>query len=283
MKNRDIEKLSSSAIEVAINAGKKLVAMQKSLQKLEVRTKKAQGVVSKADLASEAFIIKSLQKLYPQDEILAEEMAHRLQISWEKKHSSTFPEWMWVIDPLDGTSNYLNGMDYYAVCISLLYNGSPFLGVVHRPRTFETFSAVKGQGHMVYLDQKQKKKVILSGKNQKTLKESLLVTGFVSEKGKAFDDEFDYFKNMMKKSRGIRRMGSAALDICYVALGVFDGFWERGLAPWDVAAAGLIAKESGVKVTNYFNGKFCPFDNSILVSRPPLHSKILREIKKFLH
>ena len=106
------------------------------------------------------------------------------------------------------------------------------------------------------------------------MKDALLVTGFAVEKGVVFQREFKLFKNIMIKSRGVRRLGSAALDICYVANGLWDGFWERGLSPWDVAAAGLICLEKGVEVTDYSVKVFNPFQSSIVVARRPIHREL---------
>lgn len=184
-------------------------------------------------------------------------------------------DWCWIIDPLDGTHNFLAGMDYYAVCICLAYRGTPEVGVVYRPSNGECFYALKGQGAFLKnLKSKQKAQKIYSEKSGKKLDESMLVTGFATEKGVAFDIEFEYFRKIMGKSRGIRRMGSAALDLCYVASGLFSGFWERGLAPWDVAAPGLICLESGVRVTDYNGRKFHPFQKTIVAARNPVYNEL---------
>ena len=108
------------------------------------------------------------------------------------------------------------------------------------------------------------------------LKQCMMSTGFVTEKGKLFSQEFNLFKKMMSEARAIRRMGSAALDLSLLAEGVFDGFWERGLAPWDVSAGGLICQEAGVQVTDYKGQKFHPFQETILAARAPHHRKMIR-------
>jgi myo-inositol-1(or 4)-monophosphatase len=168
-------------------------------------------------------------------------------------------------------------MDYYAVCIALAHKGTPVLGAVYRPPTGELFWAWQGEG--AWFKKPAAKKLRLQCKPmKKTMKECLFVTGFSSEKGVDFQQEFDQFKDIMLASRGIRRMGSAALDLCYVATGIFDGFWERGLSPWDVAASGIICLESGLKVTDYEGRKFHPFQDSILAGR----AQACRQIKSFL-
>ena len=171
-------------------------------------------------------------------------------------------------------------MDYYAICIGLIYRGLPLTGVVYRPSTDDCYSASIGNGAF-----KKKLKMLSRSKNlfqQKSvnkLKDSMLVTGFATEKGVVFDTEFLMFKNIMGTCRGIRRMGSAALDLCLVAEGIFDGFWERGLAPWDITAAGIICQEAGVKVSDYQGTSFQPFADTILAARKPLHKNLQKKME----
>ena len=280
--NDDVLKLS---IELAKKAGNFLVKKQKNISALKVSTKIAQGVASNADTGAEKLIIEGIKKIFPDHFILAEESAYtdyqgemsRYQFLKEK-------EWVWIIDPLDGTHNFLNGLDYYCVCISLAHFGVPQVGVVYRPTTGECFTAIKGKGTKVVnlLKAKSKSTTIKKSQNKKKLKETMMVTGFTTEKGEIFEAEFTLFKSMMGKSRGIRRMGSAALDLSYVASGIFDCFWERGLAAWDVSAAGLICLEAGVKVTDYYGREFHPFQETIVAARSPIHSEILSLFSKSL-
>jgi myo-inositol-1(or 4)-monophosphatase len=281
IKNKVNLKLAlNSALEVAELAGTKLLRYRKKISGLKIKVKDAQGVATEADIQSEKLIIRELTKKFPGIPFLAEEEAYAKYGG--KSHAySDFKknEWGWVVDPLDGTNNFLAGMDYFAVCISLVHYGKPVLGVVYRPVNGDCFYALAGE--------KTKFKNILTGGRAKNifmekapnnLKSSLLVTGFATEKGEKFDREFDIFVNMMGKCRGIRRMGSAALDLCYVASGVFDGFWERGLSPWDVSAAGLICQSAGVKVTDYKGQKFCPFDETIMAGRQGLYPELKRAV-----
>lgn len=285
IKNKiDFNKTTLFAKDLAKEAGDLLIKKSRIISKLKVKHKLAQGVASNADVESEQLIIKKIKKNFPDHEILAEESAYELY-QGEKSRFNFLKdkEWVWIIDPLDGTNNFLNGLDYYAVCISLVHRGEPVLGVVYRPANGDCFWAIKSKGSFFENNLKKIKKLsIKKPKNTKELKSALLVTGFTTEKGEVFDQEFELFKNMMGKSRGIRRMGSAALDICYVALGVFDCFWERGLAPWDVAAAGIISLEAKVKVTDYHNQKFHPFQETIVVARSPLHQQVLKIFSKSL-
>lgn len=272
------------AENLAIKAGKFLLIQSKKIHSLKIKVKEAQGVASNADIESEQMIIKEIKKNFPTHDILAEESAY-VDFLGEKSRYEFLAkkDWVWVIDPLDGTNNFLNGLDYYAVCISLVHKGKPVLGVVYRPGNGDLFSAITKKGATFENKIKKIKRTKISNaKNKKPLKSALLVTGFTTEKGEVFDHEFSVFKNMMGKSRGIRRMGSAALDLCYVSTGIFDCFWERGLAPWDVAAAGLICLEAKVKVTDYSGIAFHPFQETILAARAPLQLEVLKLFSKSL-
>ena len=269
------------SIDLATAAAKFLLLKQKKISSLKITSKKLQGMVSNADVESEALIVAGIKKKYPDHFILAEETAYKEYMGQMDRYKFLKEkEWVWIIDPLDGTNNFLNGLDYYGVCISLVHFGEPIVGVVLRPTNGECFYAVKSKGTKLinFSNNFKKKSKPISLKKliiKKTLAESLLVTGFATEKGPIFDEEFELFKYMMGKGRGIRRMGSAALDLCYVASGMFDCFWEKGLAAWDVSAAGLICLEAGVLVTDYQGQKFHPFKETILAARPPLHKEIL--------
>ena len=163
-------------------------------------------------------------------------------------------------------------LDYYSVCICLAIYGVPTVGVVYRPSNKDLFFSIKGQGSTY--QNKGKSIRIPKVKNNKSMKDSLLITGFSTEKGQVSDEEFNLFKHISSNVRGVRRLGSAALDMCYVALGIFDGFWEGGLAPWDVSASGLICEEAGVKVTDYNGNPFSPFSDNFLVARQPFYNKL---------
>lgn len=266
------------ALGLAIKAAKLLILKQKKIASLKITNKKAQGIASNADVEAEKLIVTGIKKKYPGHFILAEETAYtEYKGEMERYKFLQEKEWVWIIDPLDGTNNFLNGLDYFGVCISLAHYGRPVVGVVFRPSNGECFYAIKGKGtKTINLYQKNAKLAsIKKMSNKKMLKDCLMVTGFTTEKGPVFEDEFTLFKKMIGKGRGIRRMGSAALDLCYVSKGIFDCFWERGLAAWDVSAAGLICQESGVVVTDYGGQKFHPFQETIVAARAPLHAEIL--------
>lgn len=279
MTNKELKETLNFSLEMAFGAGKILTGFQKKLDKLKVSYKDAQGMVSNADISSEEFIIKKINKRFPGHEILAEESAFK-KYGGGKSSYKEFRKipWCWCIDPLDGTNNFLNNFDYYAVCISLLHYGDPVLGVVYRPSTKECYFSIKGQGAKYAFEIKNLKDMKVKSINKisskKLLKNSLLVTGFSSEKGIIKRKEFQQFQTLMKNSRGIRRLGSAALDMCMVSRGIFDGFWESGLAPWDVSASSIICQEAGVYVANYKGEAFHPFQKNILVARKSIFNQI---------
>ena len=268
----DLKEALDHSIETAKKAGKLLLKHQKQLGKLKTSYKEGQGLVSKADVESENLIIKSLLKKFPETEVLGEESSFAQNIknySEVKKNPFT-----WIIDPLDGTTNFLSGFDYYGVCISLAHYGEPVLGVVFRPSNGDLFYALKGKGSRF------NGKVLKPNHSRKKLKDSLLITGFATEKGQVFGPEFKIFKDLAIKSRGVRRLGSAALDMCYVAAGVFDGFWESRLAPWDVAASGVVCQEAGVEVKNLKGEPFSPFNKDFVAARSVLMKELLKAFGK---
>ncbi len=270
------------ALKLAKSSGAFLLKKQERISSLKITTKIAQGIASNADVESEKMIINGIKKQYPDHFILAEESAYKEYLGEMSRYEFLKEKaWVWIIDPLDGTNNFLNGLDYFGICISLVHYGEPVVGVVLRPSNGECFYAIKGKGtKLINLSRKSQPITLKKIINKKSLKNSLMVTGFTTEKGPVFEEEFTLFKNMLGKSRGIRRMGSAALDLCYVSKGIFDGFWERGLAAWDVAAAGLICQEAGVVVTDYTGQKFHPFQETIVAARAPLHSEILSNFQE---
>lgn len=261
---------------ISIKAGKKLQGYSKKLGKLKVTSKDAEGMVSQADIETEKLLQRELKKVFKEAEFLGEESVF-LKIKDKKKAFEKFKslEWCWIVDPLDGTHNFLNGLDYYGVCVALAHYGQPVLGVVYRPESSELYYAIqKGKAYKENI-LSGKKTLLRAEKNTKKLKDCMVVTGFALEKGDRDPLEFKILKKIMEKCRGVRRFGSAALDMCHVAEGKFDSYWEKGLAPWDVAASGIICLEAGVQVTDYNSESFHPFQKSIFCARKPLHKKLI--------
>lgn len=277
-----LKKITQDLGVIARGAGRILVDFKKKRKPLSVHIKDNQGPASEADLASEKFILLKLAALNKKWKLeasfLAEEDSYKNKKKLKELKKSPY---LWCVDPLDGTNNYLMGIDYYAVSIALIHQGEVICGVIYRPETKELYFATKNGGAFKSVEEKRPISLRILQKKSfrpsaKSLNESVLATGFALEKGQKYRKEFSVFRKIMSKARAIRRMGSATLDLCFVAEGIFDGFWERGLAPWDIAAASLIVSESGFSVSNYSGEKLGPFDLTILACNRSLQSTFLR-------
>ena len=228
-------------------------------------------LVTETDHASESFLIREIQSQFPDSHILAEESGE----------TAGENEGIWYIDPLDGTVNYAHHIPMFCVCIAYAVKGltstglsaSVTLGAVYDPLRDEMFTAERGQG--AFLNGKK-----IQASETTELQKSLLVTGFPYDTWDTKLDNFKYFERLAKKTQGVRPLGSAALDGCYVAAGRFDGFWEFALRSWDIAAAGLIAEEAGARVTT-LDGRadYLSTPISILAAAPGIYEKLLEELK----
>jgi myo-inositol-1(or 4)-monophosphatase len=213
--------------------------------------------VTQFDLKSEEYIISSIARQYPDHAVMAEE-------GTDLVGDSSF---RWVIDPLDGTVNYAHGFPVYSVSIALQYRKESVIGVVYDPHQDELYAAARGLG--AHLNHRR-----IAVSSQRNLKRALLATGFAYNVGSARKNNLGMFARMMKQTQAIRRLGSAALDLCWLAAGRLDGFWEYYLHPWDTAAAILIVTEAGGKVTRIDGGKFSIFDKEILASNGHIHTSM---------
>jgi myo-inositol-1(or 4)-monophosphatase len=232
-------------------------------QEHQVDYKGVIDLVTEIDRQSEDYLLGEICKLFPNHHILAEE-------SGGKRGD----EHQWYIDPLDGTVNYAHHIPIFCVSIAYASNQTVSLAAVYDPMRDEMFTAERGMGaHLNGCPLRVSSAV--------ELQKSLLVTGFPYD---AWDSEFDNFNNFVKfakLSQGVRRLGSAALDLAYVAAGRFDGFWELALNPWDVAAGGLICEEAGARVTNvYGEADYISPPQSILATTPGIHVRMLEELAK---
>lgn len=230
-------------------------------QEHQVDYKGVIDLVTEIDRQSEEYLLGEIRKQFPDHQILAEESGGKRG----GRHQ-------WYIDPLDGTVNYAHHIPIFCVSIAYASNGTLSLAAVYDPIRDEMFTAERGQG--AHLNGRL---LHVSGVTQ--LQKSLLVTGFPYD---AWDSKFDNFSNFVmfsKMSLGVRRLGSAALDLAYVGAGRFDGFWELGLSPWDVAAGGLICAEAGARVTDVYGGEdYISPPQSILATTPGIHEKMLGEL-----
>ena len=231
-------------------------------QLLHVDQKGVIDLVSDADRQSEQFLLSYIHQHFPTDRIVAEESG---------EHSGT-SDHTWYVDPLDGTVNYVHGIPIYAVSIAYAEAGVLRLGVVYDPMRDECFSAEAGSG--AWLNGEPIHPSLASD-----LDHALLVNGFPYDIRTTPENNLDHFAHLALHTQGVRRLGSAALDLCYVACGRFDGFWELSLKAWDVAAGALIALEAGAVVTD-MAGKpdFMAAPQSALTANPQLYSLLLHEL-----
>jgi myo-inositol-1(or 4)-monophosphatase len=225
----------------------------------EVTYKAKNSLVTEVDRLSEDIIIKSIRSNFPTHDIFAEE-AGRI------RNKSTH---VWIIDPLDGTTNYAHTYPCFAISIALEVRGVIRMGVVYDPVREEFFSAELGQG--AYLNGR-----LLEVSKAGTLDESLLCTGFTHENEWMVDENLRHFENFIRGSQAVRRDGSAALDLCYVASGRYDGFWELGLHSWDTAAGSLIVKEAGGKITDFSGKEFSIYGEETLATNGLIHNEMIR-------
>lgn len=235
--------------------------------KVGYRQKRPADLVTAADLESQRVILDVIRRVLPNDDYQAEEDAVRL----------TGAEHRWVIDPLDGTTNYAHGYPASTVSIGVLRRGVPVLGGVYDPSRRELFLAERGRG--ATLDGRR-----LRVSKTQHVEHSLLITGFpIYGRVESLDRHLDRFKAFLRVSHGVRRSGSAALDLAWVAAGRADGFWESGLSPWDVAAGWLLVCEAGGKVTDFAGRAWKDgpkLGTETLASNGPLHAGMLRVLQR---
>jgi myo-inositol-1(or 4)-monophosphatase len=229
---------------------------------IEFKTNES-NLVTQIDKASEKKIIDYIKKEFPTHGILAEE-------SGESKNSS---EYIWVIDPLDGTTNFAHGLPIFSVSIGVQKNGITIAGVVYDVMQDIVYSAESGSGAFA------NNNIIKVSPNDK-LQRALLVTGFPYNIAENPENAFERFNVLTRASRGMRRLGSAAIDFCYVARGVFDGFWEVYLHPWDLCAGKLIVEEAGGLVTGFDGEEINIFSTKILASNKHIHGQMIEVINK---
>jgi myo-inositol-1(or 4)-monophosphatase len=231
-------------------------------QEHQVAYKGVIDLVTEVDHQSEAYLLGELRRDFPDHHIFSEESGI-IQGNDEN---------IWYIDPLDGTVNYAHHVPVFCVSIGYAHRGELTLGAVYDPLRDELFLAERGQGARLNGD-----RITVSGAGE--LQKSLLVTGFPYDAWNTLQDNFSNFIKFAKLSQGVRRLGSAALDLCYVAAGRFDGYWELALKPWDVAAGALMCEEAGATVTNTRGEPdYISAPQSILAAAPGIHARMLEEL-----
>jgi len=237
------------------------------LNQIKTTEKQHNDFVSEVDKAAEAAIIDVLISAYPKHAVLAEE-------SGASSNLTQTSEYVWIIDPLDGTTNFLHGFPQYCVSIALQHNGVMTQAVIFDPTRNELFAATKGAG--AFLNDKR----IRVSKRDK-LADSLIATGFPFRSATDIDNYLPMFKAMSGKCQGLRRPGSAALDLAYVAAGRLDGFFEKGLKPWDIAAGALVVTEAG-GITGTFSGESDYLHKGDIISATPkVFAQMLNILKPY--
>ena len=252
----DFSPFKQAAIAAAYESAKILRSRFGNISR--IRTKAAMEIVTEADIESEQQIIATIHGRFPDHAFLSEECG--------LKHGAS--EYKWIIDPLDGTVNFAHQIPIFCISIALTYREDIIVGVVLNPVDGELYTALRGQG--AQLNGRR-----IQTSSAETVEQSLLVTGFPYDVNEVFEPIIERYGNCLKASQAVRRLGSAALDICYVACGRFEGFWEQNLKAWDTAAGALIATEAGATVTTFSNQPYLPGDKEILVTNGRIHDEML--------
>lgn len=253
-------KIMDVAVEAAKEAGSYAASHIDKLKEISHKDG-INNLVTDVDKTSEKMIIERIKSNFPGHSVLAEESGEH----------APGGEVKWIIDPLDGTVNYAHGFPIYCVSIGVSINDSITLGVVYDPSRDELFSSIEGGGAFL-----NGKKIKVS--NRRHLQESLIATGFAyNPDGRVAN--IAYFKKMLQVAQAVRRAGSAALDLCYVACGRLDGFWELGLCPWDTAAAQLIVKEAGGQISKFNGDEWNIYDKEITASNSLIHEELIKAIE----
>ena len=248
--------MMTTAVRAARAAADTIVRASRRLDNLQISEKGPNDFVSEVDSQAEIRIIETIRKAYPDHAILAEESGA------DGEHDYT-----WIIDPLDGTTNFLHGFPCYSISIAVRYKDRLEHGVVYDPNLDELFSASRGDGAMM-----NNRRIRVA--RRRSLQGALLATGFPFRGTENLDQYMATLQALIQKTSGIRRPGSAALDLAYLAAGRVDGFWEFGLRPWDIAAGVLLVQEAGGLVADMVGGHGFMESGNLVAANP----KVLREI-----
>jgi myo-inositol-1(or 4)-monophosphatase len=256
----DLESLCNEVCSVSREVGKFILLEQKRLTGNSIESKGLNDFVTYVDKASETLLVSELSSLFPEAGFITEEKT----IAQEDK------PYRWVIDPIDGTTNFIHGLPMFCISIALMHDERVILGVVYEISHDECFHAVAGGN--AYLNGKP-----IRVSDRSLLKDSLIVTGFPYKDEGRLEEWMRLFMHLLTKSHGVRRLGSAALDLAYVACGRFEAFYEYGLSPWDVAAGTLIVQQAGGAVSDYSGGNKYLFGKELLAGNGRMNEE-LREV-----
>jgi myo-inositol-1(or 4)-monophosphatase len=260
MSQQQLHPMLNIAVKAARVAGAIINRAALDVELLKVDVKGANDFVTEVDRASEDAIIATILESYPSHGILAEESG--------RSKGNRKSDYLWIIDPLDGTTNFIHGFPVYAVSIALSFRGKVEQAVVYDPSRNDLFFASKGRG--AFLNDRR-----LRVSKRTRLSQSLIGTGFPFRKGDNFKRYLKMFEEVMQQSAGLRRPGAAALDLCYVAAGWYDGFFETGLSPWDVAAGSLMVTEAGGLVGNFTGEADFLHQREVVAATPKVYGQLV--------
>ncbi|MFY9342750.1 MAG: inositol monophosphatase family protein [Planctomycetota bacterium] len=266
----DLRPFLQRARELAATAGAELLRLRPTVR-AESKGRRRE-LVTAADRAAEQIVVGGLLAAFPGHGVLAEEGVLTAQ-----GVASSASEWTWIVDPLDGTTNYVHGLPHFAVAIALALRNQPVVGVVHAPALGETFFGASGLGAKRAFADGREQRLAVSATSD--FADALLATGFSynrNEPGR--DDNSGHVAAILPHCRDLRRLGSAELDLCYVAAGVYDGYWERYLAPYDVAAGAVLVREAGGRVSDWQGGESWLFGEQVVATNWLLHQELLARL-----
>jgi myo-inositol-1(or 4)-monophosphatase len=254
------------AVRAARAAGAIINRAALDIDVLKVTSKGTNDFVTEVDRAAEEAIISTLLEAYPGHAILAEESG--------RERGARHSDYLWIIDPLDGTTNFIHGLPVYAVSIALSFRGKVEQAVVYDPARNDLFYASKGRG--AYLNDRR-----LRVSKRVRMADALIGTGFPFRKGDNFKRYLKMFEEVMQHCAGVRRPGAAALDLCYVAAGWYDGFFETGLQPWDVAAGSLLVTEAGGLVGNFTGEADFLHQREVIAGNPKIYAQLVQTLAPY--
>jgi myo-inositol-1(or 4)-monophosphatase len=254
------------AVKAARAAGSIINRAALDVERLQITAKGVNDFVTEVDQAAEQAVIETLLTAYPGHAILAEESG--------RQHGAKHSEYLWIIDPLDGTTNFIHGLPVYAVSIALAFRGKVEQAVVYDPSRNDLFFASKGRGAFLNDRRLRVSKRIRMG-------EALIGTGFPFRKGDNLARYMKMMEAVMSQCAGLRRPGAAALDLCYVAAGWYDGFFETGLSPWDVAAGSLMITEAGGLIGNFTGESDFLYQREVVAGCPKIYGQLVQMLTPY--
>ncbi len=259
----NLDSIANQTIEIVKKAGEFIQLQIKQFNDSHIEIKGLNQLVSFVDIETEKYLVKELAQLIPNSSFITEE-----KTAEQNKNA----DYCWIIDPLDGTTNFMHKLPVYSISVALMHKNQLILGVVYEINRNEMFHAIKDHGAFL-------NNTPISISQNKTLNQSLIATGFPYYDFDKMEAYLNILRNLMKNTHGLRRMGSAAVDLAYTAVGRFEGFFEYSLAPWDVAAGIIIVKEAGGKVYDFNGGENYLFGKEIIALAPCIENDFLSLIK----